>query len=120
MDKSTAQADYPSWVDVRDVAKAHVQDLVIKEAEGKRFILTSTSLWYSDVSILFPLIHKEMDRQRTTDCGYCEEEFSGAESLYGKTGGKFYLTVVLTKWLVISDPLSRLSIGLLVLRNARF
>lgn len=43
--------DWPFWVDVRDVAKAHIEALQNPEASGKRFILTGTKgVTYSDVS----------------------------------------------------------------------
>lgn len=41
--------DFPAWVDVRDVAKAHVNSLVTPEAAGKRWILASTLVTYSEV-----------------------------------------------------------------------
>lgn len=41
--------DYPYWVDVRDVAKAHVEALQRKEASGQRFILAVTGTTYSEV-----------------------------------------------------------------------
>jgi nucleoside-diphosphate-sugar epimerase len=42
--------DYPVWVDVRDVAKAHVNSLVTPEAAGKRWILASTTVTYSEIA----------------------------------------------------------------------
>jgi nucleoside-diphosphate-sugar epimerase len=43
--------DWPFWVDVRDVAKAHIEALQSREAAGERFILTGTTgVTYSDVS----------------------------------------------------------------------
>jgi NADPH-dependent methylglyoxal reductase len=41
--------DWPGWVDVRDVAKAHVNALVTPEAAAKRWILCATLCMYSDV-----------------------------------------------------------------------
>jgi nucleoside-diphosphate-sugar epimerase len=42
--------DWPFWVDVRDVAKAHIEALQTHKAAGKRFILTGTDgVTYSDV-----------------------------------------------------------------------
>lgn len=43
--------DYPGWVDVRDVAKAHINALIRPEAAGKRWIVASKLVSYSDVSI---------------------------------------------------------------------
>ena len=37
-------------VDVRDVAKAHVQAIKIEEAKNQRFILSSQSLWFKQVA----------------------------------------------------------------------
>jgi len=45
--------DFPGWVDVRDVAKAHINALVTPEAAGKRWIVSATLVTYSDVR--FPL-----------------------------------------------------------------
>ena len=44
--------DWPGWVDVRDVAKAHVNALVTPQAAGKRWILCTTLVSYSDVRSL--------------------------------------------------------------------
>lgn len=41
--------DYPYWVDVRDVARAHIAVLERPEITGQRFILSSRGLTYSDV-----------------------------------------------------------------------
>ena len=41
--------DWPGWVDVRDVAKAHVNALVTPQAAGKRWILCTALATYSDV-----------------------------------------------------------------------
>ncbi|OCL12089.1 NAD(P)-binding protein [Glonium stellatum] len=77
--KPLPQADYPSWVDVRDVARAHVQALITKEAKGKRFLLASTNLWYSDIADIvrnnFPELNPSTEKQGakhwyvdTSDC----------------------------------------------------
>ncbi|KAK2877276.1 putative secondary metabolism biosynthetic enzyme [Arthroderma sp. PD_2] len=41
--------DFPYWVDVRDVARAHIQALTLPAAWGKRLILAPQSLLFSDV-----------------------------------------------------------------------
>ena len=38
------------FVDVRDVAEAHKQALLVKEAKNQRFILVSETLWEAQVS----------------------------------------------------------------------
>jgi NADPH-dependent methylglyoxal reductase len=45
--------DCPGWVDVRDVARAHINALVKPEAAGKRWIISAELATYSDVT--FPL-----------------------------------------------------------------
>jgi nucleoside-diphosphate-sugar epimerase len=45
-----AEPDYLAWVDVRDVARAHVRVLEMGESGRKRIILTRGSMWYNDVS----------------------------------------------------------------------
>jgi uncharacterized protein YbjT (DUF2867 family) len=42
--------DWPGWVDVRDVAKAHVNALVKPKAAGKRWIVSAGLATYSDVT----------------------------------------------------------------------
>lgn len=42
--------DWPAWVDVRDVAKAHVNALINPEAAGKRWMVSAHLVTYSDVS----------------------------------------------------------------------
>ena len=37
-------------VDVRDVAKAHLQAIKIEEAKNKRFILSSDSVWFKEMA----------------------------------------------------------------------
>ena len=39
-----------SYVDVRDVALAHLKAVQVANAANKRFILCSTSYWYPDVA----------------------------------------------------------------------
>jgi hypothetical protein len=41
--------DWPGWVDVRDVAKAHINALVTPEAAGKRWIVSERLTTYSEV-----------------------------------------------------------------------
>lgn len=44
--------DYPNWVDVRDVARAHLQALVKPQARGQRFILAPSKVPYSTVATI--------------------------------------------------------------------
>ena len=37
-------------VDVEDVAEMHVEAMINKDANGKRFLLSSQTMWYSEVS----------------------------------------------------------------------
>jgi NADPH-dependent methylglyoxal reductase len=41
--------DWPGWIDVRDVAKAHINALVTPEAAGQRFLLCTQMTTYSEV-----------------------------------------------------------------------
>ena len=50
---SDAQAAAGSYVDVRDVARIHVEALCTPEAGGKRFLVSSSSFSYND--LLFEL-----------------------------------------------------------------
>ena len=52
---SLPKLDWPGRVDVRDVAKAHVNALITPEAAGKRLILCSACATYSEVSSLRPV-----------------------------------------------------------------
>ena len=47
--------DFPFWVDVRDVARAHVLALITPDAKGQRFILGPNSVVYSDIA---DIVHK--------------------------------------------------------------
>jgi len=47
---SLPKLDWPGRVDVRDVAKAHVNALIIPEAAGKRLILCSACATYSEIA----------------------------------------------------------------------
>lgn len=42
--------DFPNWVDVRDVARAHVNALVTPAAAGERWIVNGGKASYEDVS----------------------------------------------------------------------
>ena len=42
--------DFPCWVDVRDVAQAHIQALLQPKAEGKRFILAPIKTTYAEMA----------------------------------------------------------------------
>ena len=55
-DASLPKLDWPGRVDVRDVAKAHVNALVTPEAAGKRWITSSAMASYSDVSIIHTVL----------------------------------------------------------------
>jgi nucleoside-diphosphate-sugar epimerase len=48
-DKLT-EVDFPCWVDVRDVATAHIEALLRPEAEGKRFILAPIKTTYAEMA----------------------------------------------------------------------
>lgn len=49
-DPKLIPVDWPGWVDVRDVAKAHVNILINPEAAGKRWLVSAGMFTYSDVS----------------------------------------------------------------------
>jgi len=40
------------WVDVRDVAQAHLNCLEVDAAQGKRFILSHEALWMREVAVM--------------------------------------------------------------------
>ena len=46
--ESVIQTFSGSWIDVRDVAEAHIRALEIPEAGGKRFIITSGNFTWQD------------------------------------------------------------------------
>jgi len=60
--------DYPFRVDVRDVAKAHSEALQSKETRGKRFILASSAVTYSDIADIarknFPELSPSEEKQK--------------------------------------------------------
>ncbi|EXJ86847.1 hypothetical protein A1O3_03801 [Capronia epimyces CBS 606.96] len=47
---SLPQIDFPYWVDVRDVAKAHIRALTTPQADRERFILAPTKRTYSEIA----------------------------------------------------------------------
>jgi dihydroflavonol-4-reductase len=57
-------------VDVRDVAHAHLQAIKIDEANNKRFILSSNSVWFKDVA---EVLKQRYPRQniKSGELGYC-------------------------------------------------
>ena len=40
------------WVDVRDVAQAHLKCIEVNEAQGKRFILCHETLWMREIAAI--------------------------------------------------------------------
>ncbi len=81
--KQLLRPDYPYWVDVRDVGRAHVEALQRNEARAKKFIVTKGSVVYSDVIFLNFVIDLFLRKHRAdlrTVCGYCNEAFSGIEA----------------------------------------
>jgi nucleoside-diphosphate-sugar epimerase len=70
------QIDFPNWVDVRDVAKAHILALVTPKASGERFILAPSKKSYSDMAA----VARERcgmtpsDEQQTLECFDIESE----------------------------------------------
>ncbi len=42
-----------NFVDVRDVALAHIRAMELPQAGGKRFLLTAENLWFKDLAVLF-------------------------------------------------------------------
>ncbi|KAJ5330360.1 hypothetical protein N7476_000143 [Penicillium atrosanguineum] len=66
-EQSLPPVDYPYWVDVRDVAKVHIQALLHPEADGKRFILATGGVTYSDIAEVarkhFPQLQPSMEQQ---------------------------------------------------------
>jgi hypothetical protein len=55
--------DFPGWVDVRDVAKAHVNALVTPEAAGKRWIVSAGLVTYSDVRSFYSVVYSTQHAQ---------------------------------------------------------
>jgi hypothetical protein len=79
--------DFPGWIDVRDVAKAHVNALVTPQAAGKRWILCTAQVSYSDVRS--PSFYSVGDFQISwaflADCRYCEAQLPISYSLVGSS-----------------------------------
>lgn len=74
--------DFPFWIDVRDVAKAHAQALLREEAHGKRWILAcqKARMWQLAESINEQFPEREMEVVRETDQSFdisCEESLRG-------------------------------------------
>ncbi|KIM74395.1 hypothetical protein PILCRDRAFT_704037 [Piloderma croceum F 1598] len=76
--------DWPGWVDVRDVAKAHINALVTPEAAGKRWIVSAALTTYSEIADIvrrkFPSLTPSTDVQ-TVD--YYNLDASPALSVLG-------------------------------------
>jgi nucleoside-diphosphate-sugar epimerase len=87
--KPLPMMDWPFWVDVRDVAKAHIEALQTREASGKRFILTGTKgVTYSDVSNCHYISQFLIVQLMALDCGHWAQELSISEPFGRKTKGK--------------------------------
>lgn len=52
-DKDLLPLDFPFWVDVRDVARAHIAALERREATGKRYLVSWGATSYAEVSRVF-------------------------------------------------------------------
>lgn len=64
------EVDFPGWVDVRDVAKAHIPALQALKASGERFILAPVPTTYSEFT---DLLRRELGlnvsrQKQTLDC----------------------------------------------------
>ncbi|OCK79862.1 aldehyde reductase II [Lepidopterella palustris CBS 459.81] len=63
------RCDFPEWVDVRDVARAHVGALTLDRGEGRgrRVIVSGGGLWYSDIADIvrrnFPNLNPSTEKQ---------------------------------------------------------
>ncbi|KAF7965729.1 hypothetical protein HWV62_42040 [Athelia sp. TMB] len=60
--------DWPGWVDVRDVAKAHVNALVTPAAQGQRWIVSAGMASYEDIANIvrahFPALTPSSETQK--------------------------------------------------------
>ncbi|EGD96059.1 hypothetical protein TESG_03519 [Trichophyton tonsurans CBS 112818] len=56
--------DFPHWVDVRDVAKAHIQALIIPAAWGRRLMLGPWPLLFSDIARIVQKHYPDMNSTR--------------------------------------------------------
>ncbi|DAA77661.1 TPA_exp: Aldehyde reductase II [Trichophyton benhamiae CBS 112371] len=56
--------DFPHWVDVRDVAKAHIQALITPAAWGRRLMLGPWPLLFSDIARIVRKHYPEMSPSR--------------------------------------------------------
>ncbi|RDW73484.1 hypothetical protein BP6252_07391 [Coleophoma cylindrospora] len=63
---------YPYWVDVRDVAKAHLEALQREEASGKRFILATENVKLSQIA---EIVREKFPTLRPSDNYYPPEAF---------------------------------------------
>jgi nucleoside-diphosphate-sugar epimerase len=95
-DKELPEFDFPSWVDVRDVAKAHLAALEKSEAAGKRYILSAASTNYAEVRsrhVSVSVFISDTENERACcalDCGYCPGSVSAAEPTEGNAEGTYY------------------------------
>lgn len=74
--------DFPFWIDVRDVARAHVQALLREEAHGHRWILAcqKARMWQIAKSISKPFPRLEMKVVEEDDGCFdfgCDESLRG-------------------------------------------
>ncbi|KAF2169554.1 hypothetical protein M409DRAFT_19966 [Zasmidium cellare ATCC 36951] len=74
--------DFPFWVDVRDVAKAHAQALLRQEAHGKRWILAcqKARMWQIAKSIQVQSPWREVEVFEENDRSFdiaCDESLQG-------------------------------------------
>ncbi|RDW87308.1 hypothetical protein BP5796_03002 [Coleophoma crateriformis] len=71
--KWTGDWVYPYWVDVRDVAKAHLEALQREEASGKRFILATKNVKLSEIA---EIARKNFPTLRPSDGYHSPETYS--------------------------------------------
>lgn len=80
---SLTTIDFPCWVDVRDVARAHIEALIRPKSEGKRFILAPIKTTYAEMAKLL----REKLNMTTSEQKQDEEIFdikdSGCEDFLG-------------------------------------
>lgn len=80
-----ADVDFPNWVDVRDVAKAHIRALLCPEAKGKRFILAPYKVAYSDMATVLRKKRNIQCSDKRQELNHFDVDSSDCRSILGIT-----------------------------------
>ena len=72
-----------SWVDVRDVALAHVNALEVPEASGQRFLLMARYHTNKKIAEIIATLNPELAEMLPTNLGEEEDDLPGPADRYG-------------------------------------